>query len=242
MGEDPSTGARDAAPVQPNISVSAFRIDAYEVTVGRFRAFWNAGHPAPASPIRYPGGSIAWNGPVTEPASSDPNCNWPSARGDDHPINCVDWETAQAFCVWDGGRLPTAAEWEFAARGTDGRSFAWGSSAPDDAHACRSSGDGTCAIGTHLAGDSAFGVHDMTGNVREWNADWYEPYTDTGCWGGVARADPLCTTPSADPSLNGHVVPGGSWVNHLELQWMHSATRYWGVAAYVPGEGFRCAR
>jgi formylglycine-generating enzyme required for sulfatase activity len=254
LGEATDAGAQSAEPVQPNITVSAFAIDAFEVTKGRFKAFWAACHPAPSSPVAYRDASMPWEGPVTEPApTGDPrfatDCTWlNAASGDDQPINCIDWETAQAFCVWDGGRLPTAAEWEYAARGTDGRSFAWGSTPPpDDAHACRAApdggSDGVCTVGTHLPGDSPFGVHDMIGNVREWNADWYQPYDgDSGCWGGVARVDPLCATPNADPNLNGRVIVGGSWVNHLENKWMHAATRYWGSGAYVPGEGVRCAR
>ena len=131
---------------QHGVSVAAFHMDRTEVTV---RAYEGRG------------------------AAGDCNAGH-SGRAND-PINCVDWEQATAYCAWVGKRLPTEEEWEYAARGTDGRTYPWGNDEPR-AQVCFER-DNTCAVGRFPAGDSPFGLHDMAGNVVEWTSSlWSEDY------------------------------------------------------------------
>lgn len=92
----------------------------------------------------------------------------------DDPVSCVSYEDARAFCGWLGGRLPTAAEWEYAARGGQDGVYPWGDAPPDEALA-RYGGlyDGPDAVGAHPA--NGYGLYDMAGNVREWTASTYAP-------------------------------------------------------------------
>jgi formylglycine-generating enzyme len=198
-------------------TVSSFRLDKYETTVGRFRAFVAAGMGTQLDPpaadlgahaqIPGSGWDASWNANLPADSNAlaallqcDPLATWTPTVGanEDRPINCVSWFDAMAFCAWDGGYLPTEAEWAYAASGgADQRAYPWsnpaGSIAIDDAHAsyfidateqCFGDGVDGCAItdlidvGTKPLGDGKWGQSDLGGNVWEWSLDWSAAYVD----------------------------------------------------------------
>jgi formylglycine-generating enzyme required for sulfatase activity len=151
------------------------------------------------------------------------------------PVVGVTWEDADAFARWIGGRLPSEAEWEYAARGTDGRPFPWGVEPPDRTRAVfhKDIGfDGTSPAGTAPAGASPFGLLDMAGNVFEWCADWYAP----DYYAASPRENP--PGPAAGKL---RVIRGGSWIS------LPDALRCGAREKYPPEKtsvliGFRVAR
>jgi formylglycine-generating enzyme required for sulfatase activity len=157
-----------------------------EVTVADYEACINAG--------------------TCTPTGTEPLCNMQQATvRANHPVNCVDWHQAMAYCSYLGARLPSEMEWEYAARGTDGRKYPWGNTAPTPrrlngcgdecvAYALRvhgetkvalfSGSDGyeeTAPVGSYPAGASPFGVLDMAGNVYEWTSSPYCNYPQHSC-------------------------------------------------------------
>ena len=128
-------------------------------------------------------------------------CNFANATRGTHPMNCVNWQQAMGYCKAQGGRLPTEAEWEWAARGGgEARAYPWGSSAPGERACWRDTGaveifavealaarNGTCAVASQAGDKGRFGHHDLAANVAEWTADLQRqepaiPITRGGSW------------------------------------------------------------
>lgn len=253
-----------ASPAQPNVTVSNFAIDAYEVTVARFNAYWavRARDMAEvrARPIRYRGGTIEWN-PTMPPEpcrqTDSPSCNWlpTSSARDAHPVRVPYW-LAQEFCVWDGGRLPTEAEWEYVARGTvgpgrtAGRLYPWGDEDPsatcdrarwNDTGCAGDDGGHTRRVGSFPSGASG-GIYDLAGNEWEWLADvyvryWYASAPDS-CPVRRNTRDPLCVG-GGTLSSEIRAVRGWDWRRGL-ASFLRAANRFSNETHH--GAGFRCAR
>lgn len=242
MGSPPGVGEENEHP-QHRVRVSAFCMDRTEVTVAQFRKYWVDPHRAtgPVGTVEYPSGHrMEVTDAPTEPWTVSP-CNWSvqHATKEQHPINCIDWATMQAYCVSRGGRLPTEAEWEYAARGTDGREYPWGPQAPGD-QLCWSgvtARSGTCEVGVFPMGASPFGLQDMAGNVYEWVADAYRPdaYHHHDAEGFYERD--ASGTPSSDTA---RVCRGGGW-GRIVPSWVRAGHRGSGTGR-SSGLGGRCAR
>ena len=166
MGVPPADrdGGRDEYP-RHEVHLDAFYIDAYEVTNGRYHQFVTATkHRVPEHPNN-PSRTL-WKGNRIADAAAE------------RPVVNVDWHDADAYCRWAGKRLPTEAEWEKAARGTDDRRFPWGNVEPTAKHLNFNQqwiGEKTLMpVGSYEAGKSPYGAYDMAGNVWEWVADWYD--------------------------------------------------------------------
>lgn len=168
---------------QHKVSLSAYWIDVYEVTNEQYKAFIDATDRRSPAHFR--------------------NRTFPPGKAT-HPVTEVTWHDAEAYCLWAGKRLPTAEEWEKAARGTDGRMFPWGNEFdPDKANTplrwsrLQQEGD-TMPVGSFPQGVSPYGLYDMSGNVWEWTASWYLPY-------------PGNTHPSENYGEKYKTLKGGSW-------------------------------
>jgi len=155
-------------------------------------------------------------------------------NGDDQPIVGIDYSDAVAYYRWAGGRLPTEAEWEFAARGTDGRIYPWGNDQPDRTRAVYGlvygKGGKAAPVGSHPGDVSPFGVLDMGGNVLEWCSDWAAPYEPDF---GKPQSNPV----GALQGIN-RIQRGGCWVYQAES--LRTSTRFFSVPHQkVSFAGFR---
>jgi eukaryotic-like serine/threonine-protein kinase len=246
-------GSDEGLPMEKpahQVSLQPYCIDEFEVSVDRYKACSDGGR------CKRAGTTNDWASIADKDHKAfDPLCNIrdPEKKGT-HPINCVDWGMADKFCREQGGRLPTEAEWEFAARGPDGRKYPWGDDDPTAGHlnacgkecvawgnkngveekAMYDADDGypnTAPVGSFPKGASRYGVQDVVGNVWEWVADWYGEYPKEEQ-----------ASPKGPASGDERVIRGGSW-NGSYASWVRPTFRYKDAPAKRSyGIGFRCAK
>ena len=244
-------GARDLnddAKPPHEVTVSAFCLEKTEVTTNAYAACVEKGQCERALE------QVSWPGISSEKKKRySPFCNGGTPDRGEHPINCVAWPMADNYCKKRSQRLPTEAEWEYAARGSSQRKYPWGDQAPSAKYLnacgkeCALWGDkheeehktmyaeddgfpATAPVGSFPAGASAHGVMDLAGNVWEWTADFHAPYTD------ASQRDPK--GPAAGEK---RVVRGGDYFG-FQADWARPAYR-WKTEPenYNHAIGFRCA-
>jgi sulfatase modifying factor 1 len=239
-------------------TVSDFYLDKYEITVGRFRVFVNAGVGTQVSPpaagaganplVTGSGWDSTWNTNLAAnraALTTNLKCQsgyqtWTDTPGinESRPVNCLDWYTAFAFCAWDGGRLATEAEWNYAASGgNEQRYYPWSSPGTsttiDDSYAVYCGGSCYSAqnVGSKSpTGDGKWGQSDLAGNVYEWTLDWYAtPYLM------------LCNNCADLTAASSRVIRGGSFYG--SAFYLRSANRIHDYPEeHYYGFGSRCAR
>ncbi|MCA9519441.1 MAG: SUMF1/EgtB/PvdO family nonheme iron enzyme [Myxococcales bacterium] len=221
MGSPEGIGRADEHP-QRSVTLAPFRIDRTEVRIGDYKACVKAGFCTDPEMI----GAGTFEKRYSDPGFAD------------RPIQFVTWGQALTYCVWRGKRLPTEAEWEKAARGTDGRRFPWGD--VDDPTLYYAGLDSLVPVESYPDGKSPYGALNMLGNAPEWVLDWYDPtYYLNG-----SLTDPEGPTTVSDDQRDNRVIRG-FWglsespylarrMSYFELQIFSSTAPY--------GIGFRCAR
>lgn len=210
-----NAGADDEKP-ERMVTMPAYQIDRYEVTVGEFRAFVKAtNHQTSAEQV---------GKPINETWRVDD-----IGSRFDHPVRYVSWWDADKYCRWLGKRLPTEAEWEYAARGNDGRRYPWGN---DFDPARVAPPDDTMPVGFYLDNRSPIGAYDMAGNVWEWVNDWYRP---------DYYAQNQNDNPQGPPQADQRTIRGGSFTNSPEDLRVTRRIKA-DPGSFHRDVGFRCAK
>lgn len=211
--------------VEPSHTVylDAYYIDKYEVTNGLYELCVTDGKCDPPQRLD----------------SRTRSSYYGNVTYDNYPVMFVDWEQAKTYCNWRDARLPTEAEWEKAARGTDGRTYPWGEEIDctkanywDEIKKAACEGD-TTEVGKYSKGVSPYGVYDMAGNVWEWVNDWY----DDSYYQNSSYSNPV-----GPDSGDGKVLRGGSFLVAENNQFTYTRSEYSYALFNSDWYGFRCAK
>ncbi len=200
-----------------SVNLDSYFIDRHEVTIGEYK-------------------KCVDSGVCSDEHVDDAGCTWTKSGRDKNPVECVNWWQAKSYCNWKGNRLPTEAEWEKAARGTDERIYPWGGTYVDCDYAnmidpwrgIGCSQDSTWPVCSKPKGNSPYGLCDMAGNVWEWVNDYYD---ESYYWSSPS------TNPRGPNTGIYHVIRGGGW-NEGDI-YMRVSSRH---KLDPKGKGgFRCA-
>jgi formylglycine-generating enzyme required for sulfatase activity len=237
LESDPSAGF-DEVP-EHEVIVDTFYLDKFEITVAQYAAFLNTLGTFEGAcqeiDCAWPRGLIGYTSYLIQVDEDDVRTYEAMEEFENYPINHVSWYGADTYCRAVGARLPTEAEWEYAARGSDGRVYPWGYEPPDETRAVYFSTSYTDLkpVDALPDGASPFGIYGMAGSMWEWVSDWYDPnyYTNS----------PV-DNPSGPEDGEVKVVRGGAWPNNNQEDRIRSANRNWReIAFFSPDLGFRCA-
>jgi iron(II)-dependent oxidoreductase len=208
------------------VYLDEYKIDKYMVTYNRYNKCIEAGVCTNLFPAGGCNGGMPWNA--------------------NHPVNCVDYNQAKTFCEWEGKRLPTEAEWEKAARGTDGRKFPWGDEKPNCDLAVMNDqpfvegvmgpgcGNGyTQPVGSRPNGASPYGAMDMVGNLWEWTQDWFaEDYFENSPY----------KNPQGPATGDFKVLKGSGWTMRTAPELLANIRFNYAPLGQGYVIGFRCAK
>jgi formylglycine-generating enzyme required for sulfatase activity len=236
-----NAGPSEEQPEHP-ITVTSFCVDVAEVSVAEYGECVKRNGCAPPQP------TVDWSGVTKEERDTfSAFCNFGKEGRREHPMNCISFEEAAAYCKWSGKRVPTEEQWEYAARGHEARAFPWGHQAPgprlvngcDDgcARAARrpvenlgpqlAGDDGweaTSPVGAYPEGVSVFGAFDMAGNVAEWVDAPFCPYGQSVCGTGS------------------RVIRGGSWMTDTPVALRATSRAKANPTTRQPDVGVRCVK
>ena len=238
--ENDFVAAPDERP-QHEVRLDRFYIDKYEVSVAQYAAFLNQLGSYERACNRLdcalPREIAGYTSYLSEQDLGDGTVQYvPIVGYATYPANHVSWYGAVAYCEWVGARLPTEAEWEYAARGDDGRLYPWGNTAPTAARAVFQSDsfENLKSVDALPDGATPFDVFGLAGSVWEWTADWYDE--------SYYSVSPI-NNPTGPETGFSRVIRGGSWPNNNQADRIRAANRSSLAPDFISSTvGFRCAR